>query len=299
MTDEYVLFVGDISWDTTLVVDRMPDPDEKVIASSLVDSVGGVTANAAIACSLAGTPSKLLTSVGTDIPGRSAVEAAEKTGLAVTAHVSPDHSTCRAVITLDGSGEKRLVLAPAVAMYPPISATQDMNLDDVAWVHTALYDLDAAAALIQRCREQSIPWSIDLEPATIPASLDELEPYLRGCTTVFANMRAARRLGPTIAEDLSYLGVHEIVQTLGPDGARLILSGRVTAIPAPKMSAPVRDTTGAGDALAGWFVSERMSDRGAETALRTAVNAASYTVRSHGASASYPTRRVLAAHAVQ
>lgn len=299
MTDPRALFVGDISWDTTLVVDHLPGPDEKVVASVFVDSIGGVTANAAIACSLAGTSSTLVTGIGSDIAGRSAIAAAEKTGLMVNAHVSPDRSTCRAVITLDNSGEKRLVLAPGAAMYPPLSAVQELDLDDVTWVHTALYDLDAAATLIQRCRERSVPWSIDLEPATIPAALDELQPHLHGCTTVFANLRAAQRLGPSMAEDLSHLGVRELVQTLGPDGARLTSDRQVTAVPAPNVSAPVRDTTGAGDALAGWFVSERVAGRAAEVALRTAVDAASYTVRLHGASASYPTRRALAAHAVQ
>ncbi|MGH3640768.1 MAG: carbohydrate kinase family protein [Mycobacterium sp.] len=288
-----------MSWDTTVVVDQLPGPDEKVIASSLVESVGGVTANAAIACSLAGTRSRLLTCLGTDFAGTSALEAAERTGLAVTAHISTDHSTCRALITLDGSGEKRLILAPNAAMYPPDSCARDVDLTEVAWVHTALYDLDSAALIVQRCRDQSISWSVDLEPATIPRSLDELEPHLRGCTTVFANTRAAQRLGTTMAEDLRYLGVQEIVETLGPHGARLVTDRRVVRIPAPDISAPVLDTTGAGDALAGWFVSERLAGQTTEAALRTAVDAASYTVRFRGASASYPNRRALAAQPVR
>jgi ribokinase len=299
LTRNYALFIGDISWDTTLVVRTLPGPDEKVVASSLVDSVGGVTANAGIACTLAGTSSRLLTCIGADIPGRSAVEAAGRTGLEVNAHTSPDQPTCRAIITLDDSGEKRLVLAPNAAMYPPGSIALEADLSEVAWVHTALYDLDVAALTVQRCRRQSIPWSIDLEPATIPDSLGDLEPQLRGCTTVFVNTRAGKRLGPTMVDDLLELGVREVVETLGPQGGRLTTGEQVVPIPAPEISAPVRDTTGAGDALAGWFISERLAGRAAEVALRTAVDAASYTVRFPGASASYPSRSVLAAQPVR
>jgi ribokinase len=298
MTATSAMFVGDISWDTTMVVDRLPGPDEKVIASSLTESVGGVTANAAIACSLAGTSSRLMTCVGADLAGSSAVQAAKAAGLAVSAHTAVDHATCRAIITLDASGEKRLVLAPRAAMYPPAFTVPDLDLDDVAWMHTALYDSDAAALTIARCRELAIPWSIDLEPATIPGTLDELAPHLAGCTTVFVNTRAALRLGPTVTGDLLRLGVHEVVETLGPCGARLTTSQRVLSVPAPVIAAPVLDTTGAGDALAGWFIAERLAGDPIDVALRTAVDAASYTVRFHGASASYPTRRTLAAHTV-
>ncbi|KJF19298.1 carbohydrate kinase family protein [Rhodococcus sp. WS3] len=299
MNPQRALFVGDISWDTTVVVPHLPGPDEKVVASSLVENVGGVTTNAAIACSRAGTLVTLTTTVGADMAGSSALSAVESTGVILTATTVPNRATCRAIITLDSAGEKRLVLAPNAAMYPALSQLNRMNVAGSAWMHTALYDLDAAAVAIDRARIASVPWSIDLEPATIPAYLDELEPHLRGCTTVFANSRTGRRLGDSMVGDLLRLGVHEVVETLGPHGAVLTTSDRVTPVTPPKSIGPVLDTTGAGDALAGWFVSDRVEGKSAVDALRTAVDAASYTVQFHGASSSYPTRCTLTAHHVR
>jgi ribokinase len=283
------LFVGDVSWDTTVVVDRLPEPDEKVHTDRFTEDAGGVVTNAAVACTLAGVPARLACPLPDDLPGRSAAAALRERGVAVEGE-PVDGPTCRVVVLLDPTGEKRLVLAPGTSMYPSRAAVAALSLD-AAWVHTALYDLEAGADLLARCAVAGVPCSVDLEPATIPADPTALEPVLASCRTVFVNTRAATLLAPTT---LAALGVPEVVETLGAIGARLTTPDGTLDVPAPTPTRPVRDTTGAGDALAGWYVAERGRGAAPSDALRAAVAAASFSVGAVGASASYPTRELLA-----
>jgi ribokinase len=284
------LFVGDIGWDTTVVVDRLPDPDEKVHTDRFIEDVGGVVTNAAVACALAGVPTRLACPLPDDLAARAAAAALAARGVTLLPERT-DGPTCRVVVLLDPSGEKRLVLAPGASMYPSPAGVAALSLD-VEWVHTALYDARAGADLIARCAAAGVPCSVDLEPATLPADLDALEDLLRGCRTVFLNARASAVVGP---DRLHVLGIPEVVETLGPAGARLTTSAGVVDVLAPSLGRPVLDTTGAGDALAGWYVAERVRGASPHDALRTAVAAASVSVGAIGAAASYPTRHELLA----
>jgi ribokinase len=283
------LFVGDVSWDTTAVVDRLPERDEKVHTDCLTEDVGGVVTNAAVACALAGVRARLACPLPDDLPGRSAATTLASRGVAVEGEPVPG-PTCRVVVLLDPSGEKRLVLAPGTSMYPSLAAVAALSLD-AAWVHTALYDLAAGTDLLARCAAAGVPCSVDLEPATVPADLAALEPVLATCRAVFLNTRATALLPPA---RLVAVGVPEVVETLGSAGARLMTPDETVDVQAPVSARPVRDTTGAGDALAGWYVAERVRGAAPLDALRTAVAAASFSVGAVGASTSYPTRELLA-----
>lgn len=294
MTAPIALFVGDVSLDTTVLVDHAPDPDEKVVASGMVDDCGGVVANATVACHLAGQRSQFLGATGDDMAAGICRTRLAGRGVAVR-DVPVTGPVTRALITLGTDGEKRLVLARGVSMYPPASACEAVDLDGVAWVHTALYDIEAAVVLTARCRRAGVPWSIDLEPATLDGGLDPIASCLRGAETVFVNSRAAALLGDSPDEVLLDAGVRSIVRTGGPDGARWHgagghgASGRATVL-APGLERSVVDTTGAGDCLAGSFVAERLQGEEPATALSYAVLAASLSVTGLGAQGSYPDR---------
>ena len=285
------LFVGDLVLDTVVVAPHLPEPDEKVIVDVLQESIGGVAANAAAACALAGTSATLCSPIADDAGGQllatSLAELSLETEFEREGNVTP-----RAFILLDECGEKRLLLRPGGRMYPSSQKLEKLALSDVAWVHTAIYDREPAATLIGRCRERGIPWSIDLEPATLGAGLDGIAEHLDGCETVFANSRAMDEIGRAPVARLLERGVRTVVETLGESGARLTTATATTEIAAPTKTA-VRDTTGAGDALAGWFVSERVRGAKSVDALRLAVLAASLSVSKVGSVASYPTRREL------
>ncbi len=280
------LFVGDVSLDLTMHVPRLPEPDEKLLASYVSEAPGGVVANAAIAAARAGARARLVLRLGDDIASAMVRRQLAEAGLTLDANVAAG-PLCRVVILVDDSGEKRLVLHPGVSMYPEPVQIAALDLHRVTWAHTAAYDPIAAARLAARCREAGLPWSVDLEPASFPDGILALADTLNGAAVAFCNLRAAARLGDDAAGLLHRLGVGAVITTLGPDGAAWHEPGQ----PPRHVAAPTiipRDTTGAGDCLAGWFIAETLRGAAPLAALRRAVAAASWSCGRSGAQASFP-----------
>ncbi|MGV9799047.1 carbohydrate kinase family protein [Mycobacterium sp. NPDC003449] len=290
------LFVGDASWDTTIVTGHLPEADEKVVVPELFDGPGGVAANAAMAFARTGAAAEICTAIGDDLAGAEIVAGLRRTGLTVTAERLSGRSSRAVTVLADGcGGEKRLFLAPGQAMYPSASAIRSIDLTGVGWVHTALYDLVAGIDLAARCRQAGVRFSVDLEPATIPADASALAPALRGCAAVMVNRRAMTALGPDGPAWLAGLVAGEIVETLGSDGVRIATAGRSYDIGAPALAYDPVDTTGAGDAFAGWYIAELLAGHPPVAAAETAVAAATYSVQRLGTYPSYPDRNELAA----
>ncbi|MDV3125767.1 carbohydrate kinase family protein [Mycobacterium sp. 21AC1] len=295
MTALRALFVGDASWDTCIVAERLPDGDEKVVVNHLVDGPGGVAANSAMAFVRTGAPAEICTATGDDLAATEIVTGLEETGLTVTAERLRGKSSRAVTVLTDGSGgEKRLFLAPGAAMYPSPAAVRAIQLENVGWVHTALYDLTAGLELADRCRQAGIRLSIDLEPATIPADVSELAPVLQGCAAVMVNRRARSKLPPDGLHWLIGLVEGEVIETLDADGVRINTSDGSHIINAPKLAQDPVDTTGAGDAFAGWYIAERMVGHSPLEAAEIAVTAATYSVQRLGTYPSYPDRNELA-----
>ena len=282
------LFVGDIGADLTLLVPGVPVADEKVVATHVSEDAGGVVANAAVACHLSGAAVEAVLAIGEDAEGSFVLSRLRERGLVVTSERRTGR-TYRSVITVAKDGEKRLVIAPGVSLYPSIELIRSVDVRRTSWVHTAAYDPVAAAALADLCRRSATPWSIDLEPATLATGLDGARGWLAGAHTVFLNRQAADLLGPEYVPSLRHLGVQEVILTLGAEGARLHAGDdSVTDIrPSPTV---VVDTTGAGDALAGWYIGRRLALADPVDALTEAVTAASLSCRRPGAQGSYPDR---------
>jgi ribokinase len=290
MTGRTALFVGDVSFDLTMTVPHIPEPDEKVHATTAIESPGGVAANAAVACALAGTPVRLAIGVGDDVIGPVLVDRLKTTGVEIAWHVYPGMS-CRVVVLLEPHGEKRLLLYPGVSMYPQRSEVEALSLDDVGWMHTAVYDRPAATALIDRCRARALPWSLDLEPSTFPDGIDLMRDLIADAAVVFCNGRSMASIGGNAIERLLEMGAATVVQTRGADGATLHRAEGHLDIAAPRSA--VVDTTGAGDCLAGWFIAERLRGMAPEAALETAVVAATLSCARLGSQSSYPGRQDL------
>ena len=281
------LFIGDVGWDTTIQVPRLPDPDEKLLISHLSEAAGGVTANAAVAAARAGASVRLLVRIGDDLPSHAVCRQLRAADLSLDVGLQPG-MLCRAVILVDQGGEKRLLLYPGVSMYPTRAQIEAVDLEGVAWVHTAPYDIEAASLVAHRCQMRNIPWSVDLEPATFPDGIEALTRLIEGAAAVFCNGQAAAMLGSDPVATLRGMGAKCVILTQGAAGATLNGIDRVAPPPGP-----VVDTTGAGDCLSGWFVAERLAGADAMSALRRAVVAATFSCGRAGAQVSFPTRAEL------
>ncbi|TPJ32931.1 carbohydrate kinase family protein [Mesorhizobium sp. B2-6-5] len=297
MTAATALFVGDVSLDLTLVIDHVPAPDEKVHVTSSCELAGGVVANAAVACARAGASTRMLMQTGDDAGSRFVRTSLERVGVQVESE-KVGGRTCQVVILLEPHGEKRLLLDPGVSMYPSVAQIEAVDLAGVAWIHTAVYGT-AASRLVERCRATGIPWSVDLEPASFATDVASLADVIAGAAVVFCNEQAARRIGTAPAATLLAMGVGAVVLTLGSRGVRLVERGGAdTPIESP-VRPVVRDTTGAGDCLAGWFIAQRLRGCSAVESLPSAVLAAALSCEHPGAQASYPTPETLRAFAAR
>jgi ribokinase len=270
----------------------LPEPDQKVHVTSLLEAPGGVVANAAVACARAGADCRFLMRTGDDLAA-AVIEA----GLALSGvrmeRERADGRTCRVVIVLEPHGEKRLLLDPGVSMYPSTAQVEAVSLDGVGWVHTAVYG-DAAPRLIERCREGGLRWSIDLEPASFPDGIERLRPMIDGAEAVFCNRRAGRLVGPDPAATLLAMGARAVISTLGADGASLATPGGRIASQSPSRPL-VKDTTGAGDCLAGWYIAGCLEGLAEPTSLGRAVAAAALSCEAMAAQPSFPDRDALEA----
>jgi ribokinase len=289
--DPVALFAGDLSLDATMGIPHVPAPDEKLRVTSFAEAPGGVVTNAAVAAHRSGLDVRLLLHVGDDIASRAVPPLLRAQGLALDVEESKG-ALCRAMILVDPGGEKRLILYPGHSMYPTPAQAKGVSLDGVAWLHTAIYEPEAAALLIARCRAAHVPFSIDLEPVTFREGIDTLARHIAGAETVFCNSRAADQLNGDAVKKLEAIGAKSVVLTQGPDGASWCSQGKVLSVFAPKVE--IKDTTGAGDCLAGWFVAETLRGAGPKDALRTAVAAATWSCARLGAQASFPQRTDIA-----
>lgn len=287
------LFVGDAGMDLTLIVDHLPEPDEKVHVAAVEEASGGVVANAAVAARRAGASVHMLVQFGQDATGQAVRDALEAAGLTVDANFVPGR-TCRAVIILEPHGEKRLLLDEGVSMFPAAEQVNAVSLQDIGWVHTAPYGA-AAVDLAERCRQEGIPLSFDLEPAVLRGGLARLTRLINGASAIFCNERAASMLGSNPSETLLSAGARAIILTRGARGVRLVERGQPPFDIMSPVAPVVRDTTGAGDCLAGWFVAGQLAGATPLAALTEAVAAAALSCETAGAQAAFPDRSALTA----
>lgn len=290
------LFVGDVTADLTCVIDHVPGPDEKVHMKSSIEDVGGVIANAAVACQLAGIDAVLACHIGNDSIGQNAISALQKKLKEVRATVV-EGGTTRVVILVESHGEKRLLLDPGSAFYPNEQTLSSIELDGIRWLHTAIYGR-SAFELIERCRSAGIPWSLDLEPATFAQGFQSIKEAVNGAELIFCNDKAAALLGDDSVGILRKAGAKAVVRTRGSKGI-CYYSSDVALQATNSTVISVTDTTGAGDCLAGWLIGERLSGASVDEQLRYAVAAASHSCQYYGAQTSYPQRSEIDAASIQ
>lgn len=156
----------------------------------------------------------------------------------------------------------------------------------------------AARLAARRAREQGalVSFAVNHRPA-LQGDVHEVAACARAADVVFVSLEDADAVfaadGPSEIARALVSGQGEIVITLGADGAVAYVHGAEVRIRAPE--AEIVDATGAGDALAGVYLAERIAGASVERALTRAVTAATLSCRFFGAALSYPQSSELAA----
>ncbi|MEO1060387.1 MAG: PfkB family carbohydrate kinase [Actinomycetota bacterium] len=260
---------------------------------SASSSVGGVGRNIAENLARLGTPTHLLSVVGTDAFGDRLLRDTAAAGVLVDHVVRTDTPTGTYVAVLDDDGElvtavsdmaasdeidRRFVEAARPLLGHAGLVVLDGNLGSDA-IGAAL-DIAAAAGV-----EVIVDPVSDAKAARLADAVDPARPIfaitpnrselaaLTGSPT-----RTSRQLAAAAA-DLHDRGVEQVWVSLGRRGSVLFRSGRppVRTDPAP-LAAPIADVTGAGDAMVAALAHAHLDGRPMEDAVAFAHAAAALTI---------------------
>ncbi|SDJ06881.1 carbohydrate kinase family protein [Nonomuraea jiangxiensis] len=276
-----VLAVGDASVDYFVRVPHIATADDKAIGRLAGVHGGGMSANLAAAATFAGARAALATAVGSDEPGRQALDRLAAHGVDVSPSVTvPGGHTWFCVIQLDHTGEKSLVGAVTEVKIPAAEQISDDLLRSARVVAPLADDLDWAISLAVRARASGAKVAVDLEPGAVAGRRDRVWALARHSDLVFCNQGAVRELADgdpaRCAELLISAGARVVVVTGGRNGATCHTPQESWTARGPEIE--VVDTTGAGDALAGAFTGSWILGRSLAESLRAGVATGSLCV---------------------
>jgi ribokinase len=294
MTD--IVVVGSLNMDLVVRAPRAPEAGETIRGHDFQMVPGGKGANQAAAAAKLGGETAMVGRVGGDAFGPVLIQNMARQG------VDPNHimidqeaSTGVAVITVDDTGENRIVISAG--------ANGRVNKSDIERAEGLLRDaqflilqfeipLEVVDYAIEKAAHYPVKVILNPAPAASVSPeflgrVDHLVPnetetkILTGLdvSDLSTAEKAAR-------EFLSY-GVGEVIITLGEEGALLVTRERVTHVPAREVKAV--DTTAAGDAFIGGFAVATARGFSPVEAVRYATCAGTLAVTKFGAQTSLPT----------
>ena len=251
---------------------------------------GGSAANTAAWLAAAGADVTLVGRVGDEERGRSAVEALRAAGVETRIAVDPERPTGTCLVLIDPGGER--TMAPDAGANDGLAAEDlpDELLAEAAHLHVAGYALlregsrAAARAAIQGASRAGTGVSVDPSSSAL-LNADFLD-WADGAGLLMPNAAEAHALtgesDPEVAGRALAERFGEVVVTLGPDGA-LWTDGHEVLHAAAEPVDRVEDSTGAGDAFAAGFLSERVSGGSTAEALAAGCRLAARAVKGAGA----------------
>ena len=310
MSPPLITVIGSLNKDLVTRTSRLPAAGETLISTSFTTGSGGKGANQAVACARLsrrqdGTGHRyayvqLMGAVGDDHFGRELLEALTRNGVDTTeVRVREHEQTGVAVVIVDETtGENRILVAS--------NANATLSAENFTFMPTPLPDLivlqleipvDTVLGIIQVANWRGVQVLLNPAPA-----MDLPTEIYKGIAHLILNETEASSLSKAsgdlelglIAQNFLDLGVHNVVITLGAQGAFYFSqeAEKGEIVTAEKVN--VVDTTAAGDTFVGAYAVKvvRAEEEGVSFNLKEAVEwanlAASKTVEKEGAQCSIP-----------
>ena len=282
-----VLACGLATVDVVQTVERVPTPDEKVVALGTRVDAGGPALNAALTAALLGMPCRLATAVGASSPAGSTLAgtvraACEELGVELV-DLAPGGPTppVATVLVTAATGERAVVSGVGgggSVVAPPGADVLEHLLDDVTAVLVDGHHLPAAVPLAAAAGNHGIPVLLDAgswKPG--------LEALLAHVDVLVASADFHPPSGDRL-QDLLALGPGWVARSAGPRPVPWrAADGSSGSVEVPAVA--VVDTLGAGDVLHGALLAQvgRHGIRDLPGALEVAVGVASRSVGAPGA----------------
>ena len=262
-----ILVCGAINWDTTLFVERFPNPGEEVRATKVISVPGGKAANTAVAgAKILGTNNVgVIGMLGADSIAENQIKILENEGIDTSLIFRHEEMLSgQAYVIVDRKGENviltyqaaNLAIMPEEVAQPKVLSA----IDNSSTVIVIDPPLDTAGSLITYASKagKRIIWS----PALLTSyGISALQKYLSHVDYLILNQQEAGSL-TSIEDGLeacskisnSLSGINVVV-TLGDRGCTLCTNGKNMIIPPLDSSSDLRivSTVGAGDAFLGAF----------------------------------------------
>lgn len=284
-----VVVVGSLNVDVVVRTERLPQPGETLLATSLTRSGGGKGANQAVAAARAGgARTSMLGAVGVDPEGDVLLAALRSDGVDVTGvRRLRGHPTGTALITIDAAAENTIVVVAGANGALEVGDTDDRVLHRADVVLAQLEVPQAVVVAAARRRRPGVPLILNAAPsAPLAPDLLALVDLLVVNEHEAVDLVAADDLESAVRE-LTRM-VPAVLVTLGAAGARLVSSsGADVRVAAPEVT-PV-DTVAAGDTFCGVYAAALAHGLDGRQALERACAAASLAVQRPGAQSSVPT----------
>lgn len=307
------LFVGLCTLDVIQLIDRMPAPDEKVVARDVTVAAGGPAANAAVAFASLGGTAVLLTRLGDDEAGRIAAADLAAHGVTVVPADEVGSSvgtttTIATILVTNSTGERAVVstldhgrsahLAGAAdsttsptSVDPGVTRLMDIYRPDVILVDS--HEVDLSLPICRDAAARSIPVVLDcgaakshtpLQLPWVSAAVVSEAFSADGADAALLQLRThGARFAAVTAGGKPIRFAVDPAATPGDEGATCgISSAGIIEVP----SVRAVDTLGAGDffhgALAFAIARDGLTHEGFVRALTEAAQVASRSVQSFG-----------------
>ena len=258
--------VGDIIQDTVIWLGE-PLQEGSDTAGEVYVSRGGSAANVAAAAADTGAPTRFIGCVGEDLLGEILGRELEAAG--VDTRLQVRGSTGVIVVLIDKTGERHMIPSRGASLL--LQGVDEAWLDGVDVLHMTAYSLEAGATavevplLAERVHARGGRVTLDASSSAILVKygLDRFRETLQAIApdVLFANEQEWDTLG--LAWDGERVtgapAATVVVRKAGADPTTVYVTGREPlVVPVPPV-AEVRDTTGAGDAFAGAFLSRYLA----------------------------------------
>lgn len=282
--------MGDLVTDTIVHLQREPRRGTDTPAT-ITQTRGGSAANVAVACRVGGARARFAGRVGEDARGEALVRSLYEAGIETV--VEQAGTTGSVVVLVDQTGERSFLTDRRAAA--EFTGTPDEVLHNVDWLHLPAYSFvgGALATTTQALLGEAVDRRIPISVAT--SSVAVLDEYGRGQflelmaaiqpTFLIANHDEAHVLSLDEESTTVLTGVAWLIVTHGSGDTVITRSdGWHRQIAPPKISpGTVLDSTGAGDAFTGGFLSAYLRNANVAESVRRGHALAKQTMQQPGA----------------
>lgn len=295
-----IAVVGSYGVGLTMRVPRLPDAGETLLGGQFSSGPGGKGSNQAIGSARLGADVSFLTAIGDDGFGRTALDLWREAGVdASQVVVSEDHATMVGFITVEPSGENRIVIASGALDTLDEAAVEQFRVQiaaaDVLVVSMEI-PLSAVVAALRIGRESGTTTLLN------PAPAQPLPDDVWGLIDIITpnQTEAPVLLGRDAGDDIELGRLMQertggaVVITRGSQGALVFDAAGAQTVP-PVIVDDVVDTTGAGDSFTSALAVAIGEGRTLAEAASFAARAGAHAVTIAGVIPALPTREQIGA----